>query len=406
MNSREKTLAGLIAAIALAAVVYFGWSKVDSAFQAKRELKDSLEKEIKGYEFTFAKDRRFNKTLKELQKRSLPTNDQVAKNEYFNWLLATAKNSGMLKVQVKPSSASRFGVDSYTPHKFTVDGFATLEQLVTFLHRFYSSDDLHRITYYNFKPNAESNDIRINLTVEAISLPGSPSRATVGNLESDRLKYPELDQYVQTIVNRNLYAAANRPPEIDSLEEQIVEKGKFLRVSVADKTSDPDKNDKLKYALVEGPDGARINEDSGELRWLAKLDPGEYKFSISATDSGFPPKSATKEFTVAVKDPPPPPKKDPTPRRPGFDEAKQAYLSAVVENDGEKQLWVHIRTSGKILKLNTGDEIKVGSVEGRLTDIQLKWVEIETDEGPLVVRTGEPLSSGEIRNVLSARRSD
>lgn len=401
MNSREKTLAGLIAGILLLAVGYFGWTKVDAMFQAKQQLQDDLRKEIKGYEETFRKDRRLVKTLEDLQKRSLPTNEQVAKNEYFKWLLKTAKQSGMDKVQVKPASAGRFGVESYTPHKFTVDGFATLDQLITFLYRFYSSDDLHRISYYNFKPNSETHDIRMTITVDAISLNGAPMRTTVGDLESLRLAGRKLDEYIETIVNRNAFAPANQPPVIKSISGQSVVKGKFLRVSVADKTSDPDKNDKLKYE-VEGSEGVRIDEKSGELRWLAKLDAGDYEFSVRATDSGYPPKSATTEFTVAVKDPPPPPKKETKPPRPGFDEAKQAYLSAVIENDGEMELWVHIRTSGKILKLVKGDEIKIGTVEGRLSDIQLKWVEIETADGPLVVRTGQTLSTGEIRKVLSA----
>jgi hypothetical protein len=403
MNSRERILAGLIAGIALLGVGYFGWTKVDAMFQTRRQLKENLDKELKEYEITLLKEYRSNKALKELQKRSLPTDDQVAANEYFNWLLATAKNSGMLKVQVKPSGASRFGNDSFTPHRFSVDGSATLDQLTAFLYKFYSSDDLHRITYYNFKPNTESNDIRIGFTVEAISLPNSPKRTTVGDLKSNRLEGRDLEYYVQSIVNRNLYAPANQAPVIESVAEQTVEKGKFLRVNVAEKTSDPDKNE-LKYALVDGPDGVRIDEKSGELRWLAKLDPGDYKFSVSATDSGFPPKSATTEFMVAVKDPPPPKEEEPEPRRPQFDEAKHAYLSAVVENDGEMQLWVHIRTTGKIIKLVKGDEIKIGTVEGRLNDIQLKWVEIETEKGPFVVQTGQPLSTGEIRSVVSSVR--
>ena len=103
---------------------------------------------------------------------------------------------------------------------------------------------------------------------------------------------------------------------------------------------------------------------------------------------------------------PPPPKvakKDPPPK-PRFDEAKRAHLTGVVENDGEKELWIHIQTSGKILKLSKGDEIKIGTVEGTLTEIQLKWVKIETPDGPIIVKAGKMLDSGKSPDDRTASR--
>jgi len=253
MNPREKVLSGLIGVIAIIGIGYFGWTKIDGMLQSKRQTRESLDKRISEYDLTLRKERRAVKALRDLQRRSLPTDSEVAKNEYFKWLLATLNEVGLEKAQVKPSSERQVGNGAYTPYRFTVLGNATLPQTTELLHRFYSSDDLHRISNLILNPNTESNDIRISLTIEAISIPGSPKRETVGDLKSKRLEGKELDHYVQSIVNRNLFAPANQAPVIKSLSKQNVEKGKTLKFDVADNASDPDKNDKLTYALVESP---------------------------------------------------------------------------------------------------------------------------------------------------------
>ncbi|MFC1758518.1 cadherin repeat domain-containing protein [Planctomycetota bacterium] len=406
MNSREKTLSGLIVGIAVIGATYYGWTKVDAMLQSRRDTVANLEKEISEYELTMHRDRKMAIAMKEMKARSLPPTDTPQRN-YDKWLTTTAVESGIeIKEKKDPVRARQAKNAAYASYTFAIDGVATIESLTTFLHKLYSSNDLHKVGSWRFKPIAGTNKLDVDITVEAIAIPGAPERKEVGNLVSDQLKGRNLDEFIASIVQRNLFAPANQSPVMKSLGKETVEKGKFLRFDVADKTSDPDKDDTITYAMVEGPEGARINEATGSLRWLAKneMEPGEYTITVSATDSGFPAKSATEELTVIVKDPPPKVVKTEPPPKPKFDEAKHAHLTAVVENDGEKQLWIHIRTTGETLKLSKGDEIKIGTIEGTLTEIELKWVEIETADGPIIVKAGKMLDSGKSPDDRTALR--
>ena len=406
MNSREKTLAGLIGGIAVIGVAYFGWTKIDGLFQSRKDTLAKLTKEVDDHDLTLYRDLKMAKAMKELKVRSLPPTD-AAQRKYDKWLTGIATEAGIeINEKTDPVRARRGKNAAFDSYMFDINGVATIESLTKFLHKLYSSDDLHKVRDWRVKPLVGSNKLDVDFTVEAIAISGAPEREEVGNLASDQLEGRELDEYITSIVERNLFAPANQSPVIASLGKETVEKGKFLKFDVSDKTTDADKNDTITYAVVKGPEGARINERTGSLRWLPKKESesGEFTITVSATDSGFPAKSATETLTVVVKDPPPKvAKKDPPPK-PKFDEAKRAHLTGVVENDGEKELWIHIQTSGKILKLSKGDEIKIGTVEGTLTEIQLKWVKIETPDGPIIVKAGKMLDSGKSPDDRTASR--
>jgi hypothetical protein len=50
-------------------------------------------------------------------------------------------------------------------------------------------------------------------------------------------------------------------------------------------------------------------------------------------------------------------------------------------------IWINVRTEGKVLKLREGDEVSVGTLQGKVTKIrvQQKDAEIATTEGGTVV---------------------
>ena len=406
MNSREKLLAGLIVGIAVIGASYYGWTKIDAMFLSRNETIAKLDKEIKEYELTLYKDKKMARAMEELKQRSLPPGDPHQRS-YDKWLTEIATESGIeVNDRQPPVLVRRTGGGAYTPYKFNVKGVATAENITKFLYKLYSSHDLHKVRDWRFKPIPDSNKLTVDLTVEAIAIPGAAERLEVGNLPSDQLGGRTVDEYIASIVRRNVFAPANQAPVMKSLGKKTIERGKFLKFDVAEKTSDADKNSQITYALVDAPDGALIDEKTGAIRWLAKNDVelGEHTITVSATDSGIPAKTVTGELTVIVKDPPPKAVKKDPPKKPKFDEAKHAQLTGVVEKDGQKQLWIHVRTSGKMLKLFEGDEVKVGTVEGTLTEIELKWVEIETAEGPIVIKAGKMLSSGEPRDGRTASR--
>jgi len=90
-----------------------------------------------------------------------------------------------------------------------------------------------------------------------------------------------------------------------------------------------------------------------------------------------------------VERPTPPPVAAPKP--PAFDDAKHTIISAIVQVDDRPQVWVLVRTSGKLLKLFEGDSIEVGQYKGKITKISRLDVEIDSDGRRQLIALGENL---------------
>lgn len=80
--------------------------------------------------------------------------------------------------------------------------------------------------------------------------------------------------------------------------------------------------------------------------------------------------------------PPPPPRETPVvkptvkpPGPPPFDVAKFAYLTAILDVHGKPQAWLHVRTTGELLKLHAGDEFKVGEMHALVMSIERRGMQ-------------------------------
>jgi hypothetical protein len=78
---------------------------------------------------------------------------------------------------------------------------------------------------------------------------------------------------------------------------------------------------------------------------------------------------------------PPPPSKPPA----AFDSAKFSFLTAITESSGRWQIWVTIRTEGRVVKLFEGEKISIGSIQGTISRIDTAQAEIKTDDGRVIV---------------------
>jgi regulation of enolase protein 1 (concanavalin A-like superfamily) len=104
----------------------------------------------------------------------------------------------------------------------------------------------------------------------------------------------------------NTLGGGNTPPQLAFIADTIVTLGQTLRftASATDAESPPQT---LSFSL-EGtvPSGAAIGATSGLFTWTptAQQSPGTNALTVRATDSGTPPLSATRNFTVVVVGPP------------------------------------------------------------------------------------------------------
>lgn len=174
---------------------------------------------------------------------------------------------------------------------------------------------------------------------------------------------------------------ANQPPQVAATSSQQGNPGKSLtfRLQATDPDSDP-----LSYYLEgEAPEGLQLRSN-GEVSWTPK-ELGEYELAYRVEDGGLPSKTARGIIKLAVVPAPEPP---PTPSaKPGFDPATQATVSGITESDGRPAIWINVRTEGKVLKLREGDEVSVGTVQGKVAKIRVlqKDAEIATSDGGTVV---------------------
>lgn len=95
----------------------------------------------------------------------------------------------------------------------------------------------------------------------------------------------------------------------------------------------------------------------------------------------YTPPPAERSAEVARTQPPPP----------KFDAAKHAYVTGIVQTGDKLQAWITVRTTGEVLRLFEGDELKVGLLEGRIVSIAPRMVVVQAGDEQIQVELGHSL---------------
>ncbi len=96
---------------------------------------------------------------------------------------------------------------------------------------------------------------------------------------------------------------ANQPPTLAPIADRLAQVGTSIIFTNA--ATDPDAGQTLRYSLNAGaPGNARLGDTSGVFRWTPtrSQSPGIYPLTITVTDDGVPPASASRTFTVSVSE--------------------------------------------------------------------------------------------------------
>jgi hypothetical protein len=371
MTQRERTLALAVGGLLVFLAIYWGFNKYRGAIQTRENQIASLESkqlDLLKKQFDGA---RADGQMGEYFVRSLPGNVERARSEYSKWLLEMVQTNNLKNANVDPSTSLPVG-DLYDKHSFNVTGEGDLDDILELLHSFYAKDYLHRIRSLDLKPIRDGG-FDLSLTADAVGLKSAPLDEIQPESNSWRVD-SDVAQYRDTILNRNLFEPTNQPPKFtgrDSVEAIV---GKSTPVPLTFK--DPEGH-KVSYELIEAPDDiVSLDERSGTLK-ITSDDKGEFKIRVLAVDSGYPHRKVEQSLVINVVDPPPPPK--PTPPKPKFDDASQTVLTGLVQGRDNWTAWMNVRTRGKTLKLRVEDKFEIGSVNGKVTEITAKFVEIEID---------------------------
>ncbi len=375
MSKREKTLAGIVGGIVVLIAGQWTWSNIQSGFQAKEDQIASLKKKIDDQSLEVAKGELSKKRIDKVTPRSISKRDEIAISDYERWLIEVAEQANLADPATTLQSASPPGKDGFQFVKFQLRGTGTIEDVTNLLYEYYSKPFLHRITSLSVAPaGAQTKDLdRLSVTLqsEVMSIPSAQEVQPTLQPDYTLLAKP-LDDYRKSIVGRNLFSPPNNPPKLATTRNVDAVQG--LRIDYAPDAKDPDAHHYISYQIEgEVPEGITIDPRTGKLNGTIR-ELGDYKFSIIATDSGFPAKSVTQLVTIRVKEPPVPP---PPERK--FDVASQSKLTGLVTGKNGAEGWVFSRTDGKTLKLKEGDEMKLGDVSGKVKKVGATYMVVETD---------------------------
>ncbi|MHC1768021.1 MAG: lamin tail domain-containing protein [Verrucomicrobiia bacterium] len=100
----------------------------------------------------------------------------------------------------------------------------------------------------------------------------------------------------------NLFATMNQPPVLTPIGDRALDEGQTLAFMA--NATDPDAGQQLAYSLFGAPEGATIEAATGAFAWsTSEADgPGQYSFTVRATDNGVPARWSAETITVTVRE--------------------------------------------------------------------------------------------------------
>jgi Tfp pilus assembly protein PilO len=210
MQKREKVLAAIVASLVVLLVCYSLVGRVASAFSSRNTQISTLKATIREKQGLEKRGQQAALQLAEWEHRSLPSEQDMAKTLYQTWLVQMTDRVKLTNANI---DAGRGGNHRNIYHTlpFTVQARGSVEQAVAFLHEFYSANHLHQLRSATFKPVPNSKDLDLNLSIEALVLPGADRRDELNDEPSTRLALGSLDAYKQKITGRNLFAQYTPP---------------------------------------------------------------------------------------------------------------------------------------------------------------------------------------------------
>lgn len=372
MNNRERYLAIATGGVLVLAAGQYILSGMMASLEAKSSRLASLNNSLGEQQNTVTRGILAKRAIDQISLRSLPSDLQSAKTIYTEWLIRFAAESKLLESkQDLLNEESKPGV--YKVLRYSLSGKTNVVDLVGLLYRFYSSPYLHRITSMKLVKSPEYGRLALAMTIETLVLDAAAAKQPPPNPAAYKLLDRSLDDYLASIVRRNIAWPPNQPPRWPGDASASVAKNARLDYEL--KADEVDDGQNVEYELVEtNADGLEI--EGGRLVW-APQELGSYRAVVRATDSGIPAASSVHEIEIKVVDPPPPPEPEKPPQQ--FDAATQTKITALVSGRSGPEAMFKSHTDGKTARVRVGEQFELADIRGEVTAIGANYVEFETD---------------------------
>lgn len=212
MNQREKVLAAGVAVLLVGWGASGLWQRYQSAVDGRSDALLDIRNQVERAKLEAHIARSAAKDLETYQERSLPSDRNVAQSEYRDWLIDRLGGAGLAMDDVKAIGSSGRPGDAFESLTFTAVASGTLESVTKFLDGFHRSGQLHKITALKLKPSPEGTGLDVNITIQALIVPGVTRKGELATGEADRLTLADSDAYVKSIVGRNIFERYSPPP--------------------------------------------------------------------------------------------------------------------------------------------------------------------------------------------------
>lgn len=217
MTSREKRLAGAVAAVGLLWGGMKGVDRYRTALEANQSQERQAVEALDDAEFAEARGERAKRRLIDWGKRSLPTDRDVAKSLYHDWLRKELTAAGLTVEQLADKPLGRAN-PNYGELAVDVRAVGTLEQLTNFLYKFYSAPHMHRLSTATLTASEAGAKLTAALGIDALILTESTRKDALAEGEPLPLPRP-LEDIRTSLVSRNVFAPHTGQPADAGVDE-------------------------------------------------------------------------------------------------------------------------------------------------------------------------------------------
>ena len=210
MTTREKILAALVGLLIAGWALSGVWQRYQNALSTRRAALNAAREQLGEAQLADARGRDAMQRLAAWQERSLPADRQQAQALYRTWLLEQMQAAGLNgSIDLDANSP---GADAYSTVGYTLRVKGELVATTRFLHAFYNSNQLHKITQLRFRPQEEGKVLDATIKVEGLLVKGTAREGELATGQNERLRLADAEAYQKSIVGRNVFVA-HKPAE-------------------------------------------------------------------------------------------------------------------------------------------------------------------------------------------------
>lgn len=223
----QRTIYLLIAA-GVVGLVYFADQGYRSyvekpAAEREKELK-KIRSGIKKAKDILAEKKNIEKQLQAYERMSLPFNPETTLAAYKGWLLSQIKSAGLSGTTIDAANPRAVRIKRQSPKRnqpkektvlyryaYSVRCRGSLAQVVSFLYRFHTSGNLHKLRSITFSPSSGGALIDTSMEIEALAMTRTDRDNELTKEQVRRLKSTELNHYL-AIARRNIFSSTGSSP--------------------------------------------------------------------------------------------------------------------------------------------------------------------------------------------------